>query len=259
MKKTNFSRDSILCSISIAIIILLYGFEKILESFIVAERQHALILAMIYAFFSGVVVYVLAKCESPFYGLITALIGYKMMPVPILFLHSVSLNGSFFYYLLTQAIKIIFIIMLYRFYSMQKKLEPTQEHIQTMPILMMMFSVPFFAEIANKMVVFFSEKTGSMLGGYFSEYLCYAIATASILVTASFSNQKSKRFTVYFEYTALVINSVRVGGKIIVKAIHDVHISKSLYGWLLLYALLFLLVLIFWERYKQPKATANQP
>ena len=158
-------REKILCAASIIIVFACYYLEKTIEAIMPPNRQLILLTATFYMIILCCIIYYLAYCESPFYGLLTSLIGYKMLPVPILYFNEVSKNGSILYYLLIKVAQLMFIIMVIKFYNAQ---EDKENKIHSIPILAIMLSVPFFSEIGNKLTDFFLEKTGSYLFGYFS-------------------------------------------------------------------------------------------
>ena len=233
---TKLGNDSTLDLIAILIIVIAYAAEKILELIVTPSHTLALVLAMVYTILLAVVTLILSKSENIFSGMMAALIGYKMMPVSINFLPEMSMDGNILYYIVCKVAVIIFLVLAFRLYNMQEN----PKSIKALPIIAIIYAVPFFNEIGATLMDYFLDKTGSMLGGYLSQYACYTAASMIILALAFVSNYASMRFAAYFELTALGINILRNVGKISVKLHYGQHISKSLYGWIILYIVILI-------------------
>lgn len=233
MKKLK-EKDAALCLLTMVVAAGSYAAEKLIELYVPYTFRLGLILAVASTVLLMGVVLILSRTKDPFFTLLAGLFGFKMMPVPIVFLESVSVDANIIYYIIKKAAMLFFAVIIYRAYCLQEK----PRAIKPLPLLALMAAVPFFQEIGTTMTVYFDAKTGSMLFGYFSQYACYLIASVIILAVAYVSGYESMRFTAYFEYAGLGINFLRVAGKILVKLINHVHVSKSLYLWLAVYAVL---------------------
>ncbi len=247
MGKIKLSKDKRLCLFSIAIITVSFAIEKIIEWNIFPGKEFSLILAFIFTLLLAAVVYIISKSKSSFYALLAALIGYKMMPPPIASMQYTTAHGDMLYFIVQKVAVILFVILIFKFYNIQEK----PRSIKSLPILAIMFAVPFFMGIAAKLSTYFYNETGSMLYSYFSQFLCYIIASAVILIVAYCSNYDSMRFTAYFEFAALGINVLRKAGAIAVNIIDGNHVSKSYYCWIAIY---FVLIIAFYIAKKKKKA-----
>lgn len=236
MEKIKISKDKSLCLISIAIITVSFAIEKIIEWNMFPGREFSLILAFIFTLLLAVVVYIISKSRSPFYALLAALIGYKMMPPPISSMQYTTAQGDMLYFIVQKVAIILFVILIFKFYNLQEK----PRSIKPLAILAIMFAVPFFMEIAGKLSAYLYNETGSMLYSYFSQFLCYIIASVLILIVAFNSNYDSMRFAAYFEFVALGINILRKAGAIAVNIIAGSHVSKSYYCWIAIYAVMII-------------------
>ncbi len=239
--KIELKKDTSLCILAVIIIVVSYAAERCIELFTTPSIKAGMLMALVLTVLLCVVVAILAKTNDSFTGLLAALIGYKMMPPSISYLNEFSLDGDMLYYLLRCAAKIIFIILVFRLYNMQER----PRKITALPLCALLFAVPFMSDIGKALTSYFLQKTGSMLGGYFSQYACYTVATLAILVLAFVSSYPTMRFTAYFEFTALSLNILRIGAKIGYRVLNNMHISKSLYGWIILYVALIALFFIF--------------
>ncbi|MBQ9229180.1 MAG: hypothetical protein IJ168_10180 [Eubacterium sp.] len=238
--KLKISKDTALCITAIFIIVLSYAAERVAELFATPSLSLGLITATALTALLGIVIYILSKTNDSFTGLLAALIGYKMMPANIPFLQAVTLDGTMLYYLVQKAAALVFLIVAFRLYNRQEQ----PRKITALPLLAMIFAVPFTNEISKVLSQYFLLKTGSMLGGYFSQYACYAAASLVILALAFVSTYSAMRFAAYFEFTALSINILRYAAKIAYHLYSGTHISKSYYGWILLYAALIAIFFI---------------
>ena len=238
--KIKLEKDTWLCILALVIIVVSYAGERCVELFCEPTAKLGMLMALVLAALLCVVVAILAKTEDSFTGLLAALVGYKMMPADISFLSTISLDGNVMYYLLMRASNVIFLVLIFRLYNMQEK----PRKITALPLCAMILAVPFTNTIGMTMTNYFLLKTGSMLGGYFSQYICYALAAFTILALSFVSTYPTMRFAAYFEFTALSINIMRYIAKIVFKLAHNMHISKSYYGWIALYVSLIIIFFI---------------
>lgn len=235
------NKDASLSIFALITILISYAAERSIALFMTPTLKLGMALALAMTVLLFVVIAVLAKTNDSFTGLLAALIGYKMMPPSIAFLGEFSPDGAIMYYLLTRAANLIFIILVFRLYNMQER----PRKITALPLCAMLFAVPFMNGIGATLTDYLLHKTGSMLGGYFSQYACYAVATLGILALAFVSNYSTMRFAAYFELTALSINALRTVAKIAFRMMKHWHVSNSLYGWLVVYIGLIVIFFIF--------------
>lgn len=149
-------------------------------------------------------------------------------------LSSESLWGSAVYFLVCKAAVVVFALLAIRFYYLQ----PKPRAVKPLPILSLIFVVPFFNEIGSASYSFFVAKTGSMLGGYLTDLACYALAALVILVVAYKTDYSSMHFVASFEFIALGINILKRFGAIFANVPFGRHISRVYYLWIILYAVL---------------------
>ena len=234
MEKKFFTKENIMCVFATLIVVLAYGGQRIIEVTLSPDKKLALILAIIYTILLALVLYLISKSNNSYFGILAALIGYKMMPPPIGFLSQTTVDGATLYYLVGRAAAVLFVVVVYKLYKSQE--EPHE--IRSLPLLAIMLSVPFFTKISQVMSSYFMYKTGNMLYCYFAQFALYIAAVAVILAVAYVSGYTSLKFTAYFEYTALSINILRMLGKIGYFAVSHEHISKSYYVWIAIFVAL---------------------
>ena len=234
MGKIEMNKDNKLNLAAVFIIVFSYAAERLIELFVPHSKPLGIILAMVYTVLLALVVYILSRTKEYAVGLLAAMLGYKMMPVSISFLHEYSVDALFLYNVVKYAAMIMFLVIIYRLYVRQ----PEPKDIKVPVILAILYCVPFFSEIARFLSSYFYMKTGSMLMPYFAGYACYAAATVIILIIAYYSGKTSFTYAAYFEFAALGINAVKYATKIGYRLINDWHISKSFYLWIVLYAVL---------------------
>ncbi|MBQ9531887.1 MAG: hypothetical protein IJR70_07420 [Eubacterium sp.] len=236
MDKKFFTKENIMCVLATMIIVLSYGAQRIIEVALSPDKSLALILAIVYTLLLAVVLFLISKSNNSYFGILAALIGYKMMPPPVNFLSQTTVDGSTLYFLVGKAAALLFVIVIYKLYKSQE--EPHE--IRSLPLLVILLSIPFFSEIAQVISNYFMFKTGDMLYCYFVQFALYAAAVLVVLGVAYVSGYSSLKFTKYFECVALSINILRRLGKIGYLAISHQHISKSNYVWIALYIVLII-------------------
>ena len=236
MEKKFFKKENIMCILAVMIVVASYGAQRIIEVTLSPDKSLALILAIIYTLLLAVVLLLISKSNNSYFGILAALIGYKMMPPPVAYLSQTTVDGETLYFLVGKAAAVIFVLVVYKLYKMQE--DPHE--IRSMPLLAILLSVPFFGEISQSLCKYFMVKTGNMLYVYFTQFACYTAAILVVLAIAYKSGFTSLKFTAYFEYTALSINILRKIGLIGYYAANKVHISKSLYAWIAIYVVLMI-------------------
>ncbi len=240
MAKPKLDKDSRVSIITTVIILISYAAQRLIGFYIEPTKQFVILLAMFNTLLLLAVILILLKRTNVFYSLLAALIAFKMLPVGIPSLGQFSQDADILYYIVAKAAVVIFAFTAYKIYKSQE--EP--KAIKPLPVAAILLAVPFFSQIAAVLTDYFLNKTGSMLPGYISQYACYAAAALLILGLAYTSNYDTMRFAAYFEYAALTINIIRMAGKIVLLATTSQHISKSLYGWIIVYAALIIIYII---------------
>jgi len=240
MEKTKMTKDKQICLFSIALVILAQASEKILFAATPATEKLTVLLALIYTALTAIVFFLVQKTKEPFFGLLAALFGYKMLPPILSAINEFSLDAAFLYFIVKKAAAVLFVVLTYKFYQMQEK----PRAIKAVPLLVIMLAVPFFNEIITAGGNYFMAKTGNMLYVYLLSYACYAASALVIFAVAYLSGRDSFRFAAYFEFAAFGVNAFRQIGKIAYFGVLHEHISKSFYGWLLVYAVLTVLFIV---------------
>lgn len=233
MKEKLFSKQNIMCALATLIIVGSYALQRILEIKITPDKNLVLVMSIVFILLLAIVFYLISRSNNAFFGILAALLGYKMMPPSVSYL-SATVDGDTLYFLVGKAAALVFVFIIYRLYKSQ----PEPHEIRSLPLLAILLSVPYFSEIAMAVTRYLYYKTGDLLYGYFAEFALYSIAVLAVLVIAYRSGYSSLRFTAYFEFTALSINVLRVISRIGYLAINEEHISKSNYVWIGIYILL---------------------
>ena len=238
MKSLKLEKENKKSILVICVIIFSYAAERIIELFVPQSRELGIILAMVYTLLLMFTVLALYKSEDSCWGLLAALFAYKMMPVSISFLFSYSQSAALLYFIVQKAGALMFMGIIYKLYCAQDK----NRKVSALTVLSIMLAVPFFAEIASVLTQYFLARTGSMLGGYMSQFAVYAFATFIILILSYCSSLHSLRFAAAYETVALSINILKYGAKIGYRILNSWHISRSFYVWIALY---FILIMCF--------------
>ncbi len=235
--KINF-KDKKLSLAAIFVIVFGYASERMAEiaNF---EKTKAFALAVggimsVLFVLSAVLIY---KSKNITFALLASVLGLKMMPPGVAMLSHESLWGSAAYFIVCKVAVVVYVLLAIRFYYLQRK----PRAVKPLPILSLIFVIPFFNEIASASYDFFLAKTGSMLGGYLTDLACYAVACVVILIVAYKTNYASMHFVASFEFIALAINILKRFGAILANVPSGRHISRVYYLWIILYVVLILL------------------
>lgn len=247
MNKIKENKDEYLYILSTVLVVLSYAGVKLIGIFAQPDKTLSILLAIVCVAFIMAVFLISIKIKSPFFGLLSALIGYKMLPVNIPFLAANSQEADLLYYIAGRVCVVLFVVLIIRFYSMQEK----PRAIKPLPILLIMFCVPFFNEIIERAGQYFTQTTGSKMSEYFIGFALYIVANLIILLTAYYSNAESMKLTAWFEMFAMSINVLRKISAIAVNIINSNHISKSIYCWIVIYIAIMVAACIMNENKKK--------
>lgn len=235
-------RDSLPGIFATILIVGAYGIEKILEAFVEPTKTFGILSAMVMTVLFAVVIFLISKCKSVFFGLLASLIGFKMMPVPILYLSKVSADAGILYYTLQRIALIFFVLMIIKHYKNQ---ENTENKIRLIPLVALLVCVPFFMDTAGVLGRYFTYYSGTMLSLYFTQFAFYILTLLVIILVCIRSNYTTARFVAYYEFFALGINILRKICAIAVISLQGAHVSGSLYCWIAIFAIGIVIFAIF--------------
>ena len=235
-------KDNILGILALAIIVGSYGIEKIIEAFITPSKTVGILSAAAITCLFALVLTLISKCKSTFFGLLASIVGFKMMPAPITYLSKVSADAGILYYLLQRMAMIFFILLIIKIYKSQSE---NKEKIQFIPVLALIVCVPFFTETSYYIGRYFMAVMGNMLYLYFTQFAFYALTMLVIILVCVRTNYTTSRFVVYYEFFALGINILRKACAVAVLTVQGEHVSASLYCWIAIFAIFIVVFAIF--------------
>lgn len=250
--KTKISKGKIYCLISVAIIFGFYILERVLDVCLDITREMAIVEAIVYSLSTALVYFLVTKSKEPFYGILTAIFGFRMMPTKITGLSALSEEAGLVYFIVQKFSLIIFAIAIIKLYRLQK----TPREIRPLPILITIVAVPFCTEVYSQVADSLTNITGSMLYGYFACFIIYSLTMLVLLFCAVRTNFQSARLIINYELVALALNIGRRICTVLIWAVQGTHISKSYYCWIAIYSFFFLAFLLL--RIKKQKLQLNQ-
>lgn len=234
MEINELNKNRGLCLFSIALIMACYASERIIEVAFSITNTMAITMAIVYTIALAAVYFIVSKTSNAFYGLLAALVGYKMMPPSIPSLAQLSSDGTMLYYIVQKCGIVIFVLLIVKMFKAQKE----KNKIALIPILAVLVVVPFFNEIGNVLGRYLMYTFGgSMLYAYFTSFALYALATLVIMMVIVRYDYNTVKFIVSYEFIALIINILRRIGIIAVNLINGQHVSGSHYSWIAIFAI----------------------
>ncbi len=224
------------CLISAAIIFGIYILQKLIHIVAQPSKQLVVAEALVFTALLAVVYFLVMKSNEPFYGILTAIFGIRMMPPDIAMIKELSPEADMLYFLVKKAAIVIFLLAIVRLYEQQKK----PRLIKPIPIICTIAVVPFVSEIQSTLGAFLADKTGTMLYSYFSDFALYSAAMIVLLFVASRTSKQGAQLICDFQLVALVLNlGRRIAAIIINTFIYHNHISRSYYCWIVIYIFFF--------------------
>lgn len=236
MVTTKNKTDRIKCILSAIVIIGCYSIERLIAIFIPLSKTVCLIEAIIFSLAVAAVYFIVIKAEKAFYGLLPAILGFRMLPPDISSLGEYSQAGELIYYIVSKFAIVIFAFAIIRLYKKQNE----EEKISVLSILSLVFVVPFTNEIGDTISGFLIAGSASgMLYSYFVRFACYCSALLIILFLATRSNKISTKLIADYTLVALCVNFARRAVVIAYNLINSNHISKSYFCWIAIYLVFF--------------------
>lgn len=243
MEKTS-KRDTRISYTCWIIMAVCYTVERTIENFSSPNKAFAYGQAYIYFIvFFGIFLVCVAGKLSPFFSMMTSLIGFKMIP-DLLMLKVLSPSSYIAYYLTMELLKILFVIALISQFRKQDE----KEKVNALQILSLIVIIPFFSGITETVGDFTQQVYTTMIPTFIVQFLFYIIGSLLILYIAYDSRTSAgTHFVCNFQIVALIINFVVKAITIIVLLINGQHVSRSHYCWAVIFAFLMMLFLIVKE------------
>lgn len=248
------SKGKIYCIISAVFIFGFYILERVIDICFGVTKNIAVTQAIVYTLATVIIYFLVSKSEETFYGLLTAIFGFRMMPTKINGLSQVSEEAGLVYFIVQKFSLIIFAILIIKLYRLQK----APREIKPIPILVTIVAVPFSIEVYTYVSEALLNITGNMLYSYFACFAIYSLTLIVLLCMAVMTDYHSSRLVADYEIVALSLNLGRRICTVIILASKGVHISKSYYCWIAIYAF-FMAAFLFvrFVRRKQYKALTS--
>lgn len=232
MKNIENKTGKLYCLISALLIIGSYAVQRAITLLVAPSRTLVLCEAIIFTVIVAVVYFLVMKSNEAFFGILTAVLGFRMLPPEISALADFSVAGEFVYYLVGRFSIVLFAMAIIRLYASQEE----QRQIKPVPILLLLFAVPFVMGIADKASQFaYLHIASTMLYPYFISFTAY---TAILLFTLWYANRSDSinaRLITDYTIVALLVNTARRLAVILVYTLRSEHISKSYFCWVAIY------------------------
>lgn len=230
--KEKLSRGKIYCIISTVIIFGSYIAQRVINLAVEQTRSTVIIEAFVFSLLTAVVYFFVSKSNEPFYGILTATFGIRMLPPEISALSYFSPEADLVYFIVEKFAFAIFIISIIKLFEQQEK--PRQ--LKPIPIICTIIVVPFFNEIQTTVYNYLeSVSNGNLIYAYFSTFAVYSLAMITLLFVAVRCNKQGAQFICDFQIVALILNFGRRVCAVVINLINGTHLSRSYYCWLVIY------------------------
>lgn len=243
MEKTS-KRDAVISCTCWVIMSLCYIAARSFDSFAEPSKHLGYVQAYVYfAVYFGIFLICVISNISPFYNMMTSLIGFRMIP-PLEMLKELSPNAYISYFLASKLLMILFVIALITEYRKQTD----KSRVNVLQILSLIVIIPFFQGITKTVSEFTQQVYDTMMPTYIAQFILYLIGSLLILYIAYDSaTSEGTHFVCNFELVALGVNLVLRLITIFVLITNGQHVSKSHYCWAVIFAFLMTLFLIVKE------------
>ncbi len=238
--KSKANRGRIYCILAAVIIFGIYILQKILNICVDITADIAVAEAAVFSLLTVVVFFLIFKSENSFYAILITTFGINMMPPAISGLDTLNPNAHIVYFLIQKFSIAVFALLLIILFKRQS----ADNAIGAVPLLAVLFIVPFTNDVQSQLSPFLANATGTMLYSYFSGFILYAAALIALLSIAVNSNTQSAMLIIDYQLVALVLNAGRRICAVAVNLLQATHISRSYYCYILIYVFFFAAFLI---------------
>lgn len=235
MKKLSFTKNQILSLLSLAIVIICYAGEKALKRLTPWSSTSALIQAFVFTLAVAAVYLILTKAKDPYFGLISGLFAFKIMPPNIEMLETFNLDAACVYFIVRKMALVLFLYVIYRLYVSQKGEE---NHIKAVPVVALLIVVPFLTGVSNNLEHYALIKTGSMMLPYALDAGFYIAAMCVLGIACFVFKGKNAALICDFSIIGFVISGARKLCSTIIISNAGMHLSKSYICWIVIFAVL---------------------
>ena len=232
--KDDLTKGRIFCIISAVIVFGSYVAERCIN--LVADPTKAgwIIEALIFSVLTLIMYIFMTNTNNTYYGLLVAAFGYRMMPPDIwASVNAVSRSAGVVYFVVQKMAIVIFVFVMIKLFRHQTK----ERFVELLPILSILFIVPFFNSLYPVISSYLKDFTGTMLYSFFAGYALYAAAMLALLFIGNQASKYGGMYIADFQIVALLLNLGRKAAAIIINVVNGTHISRSYYGWIIVYAI----------------------
>lgn len=232
--KEKLSGGRLYCLISAVLLFGSYVCERSLPFIVAPSRQVWLIEALVFSLLTLVIYLLVVSSRDPYYGILMAAFGYRMMPPDIWYqVNAVSRSAGVVYFIVQKMAIVIFIFAIIKLFRLQEK----NKCVTPLAVLAILFVVPFCNTVLPTVSTYLADFTGTMLYSYFAGFVLYIIAMLVLLFIGNQSTRYSGMMISDFQIVALVLNIARKGAAIVINLVNGTHLSRSYYVWVLIYAI----------------------
>lgn len=235
--RKKMTKGKIYCLTAVAIILGSYIIQKILHIVFDITREFAIIEAIVFTVATVIVFFLVTKSKETFYGILTAIFGFRMMPPDISNLAKLSPEANIVYFIVQKFSLLIFALAILWLYEQQEK--PKQ--LKALPILCTMVVVPFFMDTQSEIAVYINSiANGNLIYSYFTGFIFYSLSMIILLFVATRTNVTGAKLIIDFQFVALLLNFGRRVCAVAINLAQGNHISRSYYCWIAIYIFFFI-------------------
>lgn len=246
--KDKMTKGKLYCIISAVLIFGAYILQRILNMTLQQTKTIAIAEALAFSILTAVLYFLLSRSDEPFYGILMAIFGIRMLPPDIMSLADLSSGADVLYFIVDRFSFVIFALSIIKLYREQK----TDRFISPIPIISTIVVVPLFYEVGSALSNYFADiSRGNMIYSYLTMFAVYSAAMISLLFIATRCSKMGARLICDFQLAALLLNAVRRVCAVIINLAQGNHISRSYYCWILIYVFFFIAFYIIRNRTKE--------
>ncbi len=235
MKKLSFGKNQLMSLFALGIVIVCYAGEKALKRLTPWSETSALIQAFVFTLALAAVFLILLKAKDAYFGLISGIFAFKIMPPDIEMLRQTNLDAACVYFIIRNMALVLFLYVVYKLYVSQNK---TDGHIRAVPVAALLLVIPFVSGVSNDLEQYALIKTGSMMLPYALDAGSYIAACAVLALVCVVFKDKNAALICDFSIIGFVIGGARKLCSIIIISSAGQHLSKSYICWVAIYAVL---------------------
>ncbi len=251
MLNLKVSKEKLPAVVAFFVVALSYASAKAFRRLGAWSSTSAILQAVAFTIAVFAVYLLLSRCKDCFSGLLAAVFAFKLMPPKLEMLRQTAFNAAAVYHLVRFAAPVIFLYLIYRFYTQQKN-EPG--HISVLGIAAILLVTPYVSNMLDDYISYFYLITNNAYLIPVLEAVIYLLGMGILAVLCFKFGGKTAALICDYVILAQVLRMGRKAASSLILAHANMYVGKSYFCWIAICAVLIVVFAIIRKQTSAPVA-----